>query len=140
MGVTILKEEEIPATSKPILWVDDSNGYRMAFSEGVCIAAEDDAEMAACARWRLRIASNSKVAIIGGGFCVLPRLLTDCAVTVYEVEAELQQFCPTTCEFIVGDWNETLTIKYDVIVYDTGTPLDDASKSKLEAHCATLLT
>lgn len=62
------------------------------------------------------------VAWIGGGLCVGPRLFACCGAlqTIYELEPRLGEFRPDGSTFIAGDWRDTLSGLYDVIVYDLG--------------------
>lgn len=76
--------------------------------------------------------AGKSVAWIGGGLCVGPRLfaIADCTQTVYEIEPALFEFCPSGVTFIGGDWRDTITGKFDVIVYDLGgdTPKEELAK------------
>jgi hypothetical protein len=102
--------------------IDCSNSYRVAYSNGSCIAAEDPAQYASLVTWALRVApiTGKSIAWIGGGFAVGPRLFTDAKNDVYEIEPGMQQFCPKEATFILGDYQDTLRGTYDVIIYDLG--------------------
>ena len=69
--------------------------------------------------------TGRSIAWIGGGLCVGPRLfaIAECKQVVYEIEPALKEFCPDGIEFIPGDWWETISGRYDVIVYDLGGPV-----------------
>jgi hypothetical protein len=133
--ITVLRTEIIPAIERPTLWVDDAPGYRVLMAPNdTVIATEDPGMLAAAAEYRLQIPKGNKVAVIGGGFCVLPRLLLDCQVDVYETIQELAQYVPPGANFIVGDWSTTLVDAYNVIVYDLG---GEVPYAQLEPHLLT---
>ena len=108
----------------------DGEGYLMVMAGERCIASESDADLARCARFAMEITQlrGARVAIIGGGFCILPRLLfgRGYLIDVYELEPALDRYCPVGARFIPGDYVSTLSGKYDAIVYDIGDPPDIA--------------
>jgi hypothetical protein len=122
--------------------VDDSlverrhpEGHRVLMRGDRSIASDGEADLARAARFAidLKVARGAAVAIIGGGLCVLPRVLRGRGYTqhVYEIEPALDRYCPDYATFIPGDYRTTLTGLYDAIVYDLGDPADTAL---LNAH------
>ena len=77
--------------------------------------------------------NGKSVAWIGGGFCIGPRLFAtaNCRQVVFEIEPSLREFCPEGVEFIPGDYRETMTGKYDVIIFDLG---GDVPRDLLTKH------
>ena len=84
---------------------------------------------------------GKSIAWIGGGYCVGPRLfaLHDCKQTVYEIEPSLDQFCPQSVAFVSGDWRNTLTGTYGVIIYDLGGEVPRELLSKFLSHDGVIL-
>jgi spermidine synthase len=85
---------------------------------------------------------EARVAVVGGGLCVLPRVLALRAwgaLDVYELEPALvrwvQEWLPVSrrWRFVVGDYRETLVDRYDLIVYDLAEPMD---ARRLSEHLA----
>jgi spermidine synthase len=83
---------------------------------------------------------NSRVAHIGGGLCILPRLLRRRGYVqhIYELEQKFidkatAKFAPesATWTFVQGDYLTTLTGNYDVIAYDLSQP---ANVPFLQSH------
>ena len=111
-------------------------GYRLCFRGEVPVCDDGPSTWERAAHFAADMAEvgpRKAVAILGGGFCVLPRVLR-CArhtMTVYEIEAALGRFCPNYATFVPGDWRTTLTGLYDVIVYDIG---DNPDRAYLESH------
>lgn len=60
------------------------------------------------------------VAWIGGGLCIGPKVfaIADCLQVIFEIEPALAEFVPKGASFIAGDWANTFTGMYDVIVWD----------------------
>ena len=136
MDVRVLVQEDVPATTRRLLWVDTSNGWPVVFSHSLgVIAAEDVAQLAFLARCQLAASPlrGKSVAWIGGGTCLGPRLFQECGCiqTVYEIEPALAEFCPHAVSFVLGDWRKTLAGKYDLIVYDLG---EKVPRNDLTAH------
>ena len=112
--------------------IDCSNSFRIAFNDSGSIAAEEPSQyefLVTCALDCAPIEGKS-IAWIGGGFCVGPRLFVGAKSTVYEIEPALAEFCPEGVEFVAGDWRDTLSGKYNCIVYDLGgeTPYAELEK------------
>jgi hypothetical protein len=124
MTIRTLKVSVVPATEKPEIWVDTFSGYSQILSRDGLIAADDQECYAQSTRFALSAAPlNGKlIAWIGGGLCIGPRLfaLAECEQVVYEIEPLLAEFCPKGVKFIPGDWRDTISGTYDVIVYDLG--------------------
>lgn len=104
--------------------VDCSLPYRLAWHDGVCIATEDRAQYESLVTWAVQAGPirGKKIAWIGGGFCVGPRVfsIADCIQTVFELEPFLAEFCPNGVQFVPGDYRDTMVGAFDVIVYDLG--------------------
>jgi hypothetical protein len=122
--------------------VDDSlrlvihagDGHRVVMRGERGVADDGDFTWARSARFAASVPPSAHtIAVIGGGLCVLPRLLRWASVTVYEIEPALRRFCPNGVVFVPGDWKNTLSGPYDVIVYDVG---DTPDRSLLEQHLA----
>lgn len=101
------------------------DGNHRTLWRGQSLLADDSLDThARAARFALDAAplTGKTVAWIGGGFCVGPRLfaIADCKQTVYELEPRLAEFAPEGVRFIAGDYRDTLSGKYDIIVYDLG--------------------
>ena len=113
--------------------IDCSNSFRIAFNESGGIAAEEPSEYAFLVACALDCApiNGKSIAWIGGGFHVGPRLFVGAKSTVYEIEPDFREFCPEGVEFIPGDWRDTITGTYDVIVYDLG---GDVPRETLMRH------
>lgn len=100
-------------------------GRRALCDDGV---VERGRMAAACMQIRDFKPRGCTVAIIGGGFGILPRLLwKDYTITVYEIEPRLDRYTPNWCLFVPGDYHSTLSGTFDVIVYDLPgkVPLDE---------------
>ena len=113
--------------------IDCSNSYRIAFNKTGSIASEEPSQyefLVTCALQCAPVAGKS-IAWIGGGFCVGPRLFVGAKSTVYEIEPDLREFCPGDAEFMVGDYRETMTGTYDIIIYDLG---GDVPRGHLSNH------
>ena len=95
-------------------------GERHYLVDGGAIATEGDDQVARMAWIAMQIPLGASVAWIGGGFCIGPRLSMGRKQTVYEIEPALREFCPEGVEFVPGDWRDTISGKYDVIVFDLG--------------------
>jgi hypothetical protein len=113
--------------------VDDSlvlrihpSGYRYITHGDRVVCADGEADWARAARFAADIALQGRgvVAIIGGGFCILPKLLRarGYTINVYEIEPPLSRFCPPWAFFVPGDYRVTMDGLFDVIVYDLGDP------------------
>lgn len=112
-------------------------GYRMVMRGEASVCSESDTDLAIEARYALRIREShlyESVAVIGGGFCILPRLLGSALdIDIYEIVPELERFRPWHAAFIPGDWRDTLRGTYDVIVYDIGD-LSREDRERLTSH------
>ena len=99
-------------------------GHRLLMWGNACVSDDGEGTLARCASWAISLGNlqGKTVAWIGGGFCIGPRLfaIADCKQTVYEIEPALREFCPEGVEFVAGDYRDTLTGLFDVIVYDLG--------------------
>ena len=82
--------------------------------------------------------AGKTVAWIGGGLCVGPNLfqLSNPTQTIYEIEAELDEFCLPPMTFVPGDYNTTLTGLFDLIVYDIPGELATPTTLFLSDHLA----
>lgn len=111
-------------------------GHRLVFRGDVPLCDDGPNTWERAGRFAAGMAElgpRKTVAIIGGGFSIIPRVLRIArhTMTVYEIEGKLERFCPNYATFIPGDWRTTLTGRYDVIVYDIG---DTPDRATLEAH------
>ena len=123
MATRVLESVDVPATMRPRLSVDDAYGYTQILCNGDVIDSDSQDELVRSAKFALDAQPRGKsVAWIGGGICHGPRLfaIADCKQTVYEIEPALAEFCPEGVTFIPGDYRDTLTGTYDVIIYDLG--------------------
>jgi hypothetical protein len=129
MGITVIESVTVPTTELPTLWIDDSPGFRMILSSKTGTVADDSpgqlksvAVQALASAPLLKSIKSPTVAWIGGGLCIGPRLfaIADCRQTVYEIEPALREFCPEGVTFIPGDYRDTITGTYDIIIYDLG--------------------
>jgi spermidine synthase len=106
------------------------------------LASDHDAWLADQAIRCLQITKpqNARIAHIGGGLCILPRLLRRRGYVqhIYELEPKViewatAKFAPesATWTFVQGDYLTTLTGNYDVIAYDLSQP---ANVPFLQSH------
>ena len=102
---------------------DNGPGRRIAYRGSTCFCDEAD-DMTRAGRFAIEAGKlhGKSVAWIGGGFCLGPRVfaIAECVQTVYEIEPALEEFCPEGVKFIPGDWHDTISGQYDIIVYDLG--------------------
>jgi hypothetical protein len=93
--------------------------------------------------WAERVSAQLRevvgpIAMIGGGFAVLPRVAAR-PMDIYEIEprvAEETRRQAPLCRVIVGDYRQTLARPYAAIVYDLDHPPTEAERSFLSAHLA----
>ena len=113
--------------------IHNGQGYREVFKDGFVIC-DDSSETVDRVTGYLSVPSNlyeKSVAWIGGGLCVGPKLFASyyCKQTIFEIEPEMEEFCPEGAKFVAGDWRETFHGSYDVIVYDlAGNVPEELSK------------
>lgn len=136
MSIRVLRSADVPATTRPEVWLDDSAGYRQILHTDLGVIAADDIDtLNRAAHFVMTIGDldGKSVAWIGGGLCIGPRMfaLARCTQDVYEIEPSLREFCPDGVAFAVGDWRNTLTSKYDIIIYDLG---DQVPRDILTKH------
>lgn len=123
--------------------IDDSliekmhpGGYRYVLRGGVPICSESDPEWARMAKIAVKILQSGakKIAMIGGGFCILPKLLygRGYEIDVYEIESALEEY-HKDARFISGDWRDFLDGTYDILVYDAGEFLAPEDRKRLKA-------
>ena len=118
----------------------EADGSRAIYRGAANIALENDYEIASMAKAALRIRaafpSGGAVAVLGGGFCILPRLLglTPYRITIFEINEVLERYVPAGCHFILGRWQDTLVDRYDVIIHDTGEDLTEREGAMLAEH------
>jgi hypothetical protein len=100
------------------LKIHAGEGYRMVMRGNINICIDNNRETAfnAMCREQAGDVTGKTVAWIGGGMCIGPRLFAGAKQTVYEILPALKQFCPDGVKFIPGDWRDTISGKYDVIV------------------------
>jgi spermidine synthase len=119
------------------LVIRHEQGSRVAYRGQHNIAREGQGDSVAYVQWLLELYQQGvqlgTVAHIGGGFCVMPRLMPNFAHTVFEIEPELAEFA-RDFTFILGDWHDTLMGTFDVILYDTGHLPDPEEVTKLHSH------
>jgi hypothetical protein len=136
MGIEIIAPHVTTKTEDDSLRVETLyDGERRLFRGLHSIADDGQGALADNARFAMAIRNfkprGCAVAMIGGGFGILPRLLwKDFTITVYEIEPRLDRFIPNWCTFVPGDYRDTLTGTYDVIVYDLG---GDVPRTELSA-------
>lgn len=113
----------------------DGNGNRCIVKGSRVIATETDSDYARTCRFAFGAAplAGKRIAWIGGGLCLGPRLFVMLGVdqqVVFEIEPSLAQFAIEYAEFIPGDWRVTLTGTFDVILYDIGdtVPYEELTK------------
>lgn len=137
MGVRVLRSETVTA-ERPTLWLD---GDMVITDDRGCIAAADQDCYARAARFALDAApfAGKSVAWIGGGLCIGPRLFAigDCGQAVYEIEPALEEFCPKGVTFIPGDWRDTISGRFDVVIFDLGgeVPREELAKFLTPSGC-----
>jgi len=99
-------------------------GHRMLKWGEQIVADDGDGTLLRGARFALEAGSltGKSIAWIGGGLCIGPRLfaIADCKQTVYEIEPALREFCPEGVEFVLGDWRDTISGKFDTVIFDLG--------------------
>lgn len=114
---------------------DDDHNNRFIRKGGTYLCGEDIDTYARAARFAIDAASltGKRIAWIGGGLCVGPRVfaIADCRQTVYEIEPSLHEFCPADVTFIPGDWRDTISGRFDIVIYDLG---GDVPRDDLVAH------
>ena len=113
--------------------IDSSNSFRVAFNATGSIAAEEPSEYAFLITCALACAPimGKQIAWIGGGFCIGPRLFIGAKSTVFEIEPDLREFCPEGVEFVAGDWRDTISGKFDIVIFHLG---GDVPYFVLEKH------
>jgi hypothetical protein len=147
-------DQETVQITRPRLIYTDRQGYDGYYlrTENYPIATESDDQVAEMARLAIRVADarfprDARVAHIGGGFCILPRILDLRpwgAQDIYEIEPALirkaQNRWPNKpWRFVEGDWRATLAGQYDIIVYhinSTQEDLSDNDRDRLTMHLA----
>lgn len=137
---TVLQSRSRPIEVNDDLAVTEEGGQIRVWSGPSCIASNDDHELVKAARWALLVRPGSTVAMLGLGTGNLLRLLhATCHVTVFEREGDLigwfrGRFPDIRAHFVEGDYHDTLTGLWDVIVDDTGEGDPTITKSDLERH------
>lgn len=114
--------------------VGECRGGRSILEDGNAIATDTDDQVAAMARLISQIPKGTRsIAWIGGGLCVGPEILRSSHTkqTVYELRPYFAEFCPESVAFIPGDWQNTLTGTYDIIIWDLD---DDPPRARLARH------
>ena len=125
MGIRILEQATtmIPQESRLEL-IDDGYGKRV-LRNGQQIASDCDGDIAVLARRLVTIRdggfNRGSVAHIGGGLCLLARMMgPGYDHTVFEIEPSLREFSPRGVTFIPGDWRDTISGTFDIVIYDLG--------------------
>jgi hypothetical protein len=122
--MTILDTREVSVREELHIRLHSGSGHRLLMWGESTISDDGEGTFYRCSKWAVEIGSlvEKKVAWVGGGFCVGPRIfgIANCNQYVYEIESSFAEFCPEGVEFIPGDYRDTLTGKFDVIVYDLG--------------------
>ena len=110
---------------------------REVIKDGQSVATDEADTFVRASHFAIKAGSltGKSVAWIGGGLCIGPLVfaISDCKQTVYEIEPALAEFCPEGVRFVPGDWQDTLTGTFDVIVFDLG---GEAPKALLTPHLA----
>ena len=110
------------------------DGKHFARKDGAYLCGDDKDTLVRSAQFACDagVLAGKVVAWIGGGMCVGPKIfcLTGCTQTVYEIEPLLEEYCPEGVSFVLGDWRDTISGAFDVIVYDLGgeTPSEELSR------------
>ena len=102
-------------------------GFRMVMRDGMTVCADGQFDR----DFNLKCVRDSepldgkRIAWIGGGYCIgaTEAAKSPCTQTVYEIEPDLEEFCPKGVTFIPGDWRDTISGKFDIAVYDLGGPV-----------------
>jgi hypothetical protein len=104
------------------LQIHGGEGYRMVMrgNTNICIDNRREVAFNAMCREQAGDVKGKTVAWIGGGMCIGPRLFDGAKQTVYEILPALKQFCPEGVKFIPGDWRDTISGKYDIVIFDLG--------------------
>jgi hypothetical protein len=128
-----------PLEQRRLRVITDQQGFRHVLCGQTTIASDTDDQVAAMARHVMAMpARPTSVAWIGAGLCIGPRIARGRVrdrQDVYEIREALGRFCPNYATFILGDWHDTLTGQYDVIVYDLAD-LSNNDRDRLTMHLA----
>ena len=112
-----------PPMESRVVLTGTNLGDRSLLENGGAFATDGDDQVAKIARYVAQFqAGTLSVAWIGGGLCIGPGIVAFSGITqtVYEIRPYLREFCPEGVTFIPGDWRDTISGKFDVIVYDLG--------------------
>lgn len=128
----VLDARNIRVREELVVTTHAGQGYSMVLRGGTLVCDDGPDTHSRVAKLALAAAplKGKYVAWIGGGLCVGPRLfaIADCTQTVYEIEPRLVEFCPSDVRFVTGDWRDTVTGKFDLIVFDIA---DDVPREEL---------
>ena len=96
------------------------------------LSDESDVQVAKMARWAMTIQARSgPVAIVGLGVGVLPRLLANKDLTIYEKEQSVTDLFvaanPLLRANFLGEWTGRFDRKYGAIAIDHGYEFDEAA-------------
>lgn len=120
----VLDARNVHVREELVVTTHSGQGYSMVLRGGTLVCDDSPDTHSRIAKLALAAAplKGKSVAWIGGGLCVGPRLfaIADCVQTVYEIEPRLVEFCPSDVRFVTGDWRDSISGKFDVIVYDLG--------------------
>jgi len=122
----------------------DSSGIYVFNEAGMQVASDCDGDLSVFARRLLEIRASGihkgAVAHIGGGLCLLTQMMGPAYEhVVYEIGEELREFCPDGVTFIPGDWRDTISGKYDVVIYDLGGEVPRETLAKFLAPGGVIL-
>lgn len=101
----------------------EPDGSRSAWKGNINIAREGAGDSEKYVRWLLQLRDagihSGRVAHIGGGFCVMARLMGPAYEHfIYEIEPDFAQFAPPEATFVLGDYKDTFTGNFDVVIHD----------------------
>lgn len=118
-----------------LLFTREKRNHRSVLTlhdEDEFLMSESDAMLSYCAR-AVVLANDyvprrrARIAVVGGGLCVIPRLLWPRGVDVYEIREDLVAWCRRrwpmlegAWSFVVGDYRDTFPSRgpYDLVVFD----------------------
>lgn len=127
----ILDESTRTVDNSLVIKTHDGGGHRMLVRGDRLIADENDLQWAYAAKYAAavhKVPTIQSVAIIGGGFCLTPRVMgPHHDYTIFELEPALRRFAPRGATFIEGDWRITfppMAQEFDAVILDTGETLE----------------
>jgi spermidine synthase len=143
MDVILRSETESVEVDRSLV-VSQFGGRYLIRRGAETIAAEDWKTLAYYAQYALDILALEpqprRIAIVGGGTCILPRLLGSIPmIDVYELDSAIVDWIKATFHqastrwrLIAGPYEETLrpTARYDVVFFDVAGPMPEWVRDK----------